>query len=115
MYERWATHLTWYAVLIAFLISAVWLVPIGMVQATTNVSIGLNVFTEFLIGYMLPGRPIAMMIFKTYGYFTMAQALSFTQDLKLGHYLKVPQRCLFAGQLVATIWACFVQLAVIEW
>lgn len=80
-----------------------------------QVSIGLNVFSEFLIGYMLPGRPIAMMMFKTYGYITMRQALAFAQDLKLGHYMKVPQRHLFWGQLVATIWACFVQLAVIEW
>ncbi len=39
---------------------------------------------------MLPGRPIAMMLFKTYGYITMAQALYFLQDMKFGHYLKVP-------------------------
>ena len=52
--------------------------------------IGLNVLTEFLVGYMLPGKPIAMMLFKTYGYITMAQALYFLQDMKFGHYLKVP-------------------------
>ena len=48
--------------------------------------------TEFIIGYMLPGRPIAMMLFKTYGYITMAQALFFLQDMKLAHYMKVPVR-----------------------
>jgi hypothetical protein len=42
-------------------------VPIGIIFATTNIQIGLNVITEFIIGYMLPGRPLAMMIFKTYG------------------------------------------------
>lgn len=30
-----------------------------------------------------------MMIFKTYGYITMSQALSFVGDLKFGHYMKV--------------------------
>ena len=31
-----------------------------------------------------------MMMFKTYGYITMYQALQFTSDFKLGHYMKVP-------------------------
>ena len=41
---------------------------------------------------MQPGLPTAMMLFKTYGYITMYQALAFVQDLKLGHYMKVPPR-----------------------
>ena len=49
-----------------------------------------SVFTELIIGYALPGHPIAMMIFKTYGYITMYQALQFTSDFKLGHYMKIP-------------------------
>jgi hypothetical protein len=61
-----------------------------MIQGITNWQLGLNVLTEFIVGYMLPGRPMAMMLFKTYGYITMAQALYFTQDMKLGHYIKVP-------------------------
>lgn len=86
----WDTHLTWWALIIAFLLSIVFLVPIGMVQGITNTQLGLNVLTEFIVGYMLPGRPIAMMLFKTFGYITMAQALYFIQDMKFGHYLKVP-------------------------
>ena len=31
-----------------------------------------------------------MMMFKTWGYITMAQALTFTSDFKLGHYMKIP-------------------------
>lgn len=45
--------------------------------------------TEFVYGYIQPGRPLALMIFKTYGYITMSQALSFVSDLKFGHYMKV--------------------------
>jgi hypothetical protein len=51
--------------IVALIIAAVWLIPVGMIQATTNIQIGLNVITEFLIGYMLPGRPMGMMMFKT--------------------------------------------------
>lgn len=32
-----------------------------------------SVITELIIGYVLPGRPVAMMLFKTWGYITMAQ------------------------------------------
>jgi OPT family oligopeptide transporter len=86
-----------------------------MVQAITNIQIGLNVFTEFIIGYMLPGRPIAMMSFKTYGYITMAQGLYYTQDLKLGHYMKIPPRTLYWGQGIMSLWGSIVQVAVIYW
>ena len=65
-----------------------WFLPIGFIQAITNVQLGLNVFTEFLIGYMQPGKPNAMMLFKTYGYITMTQGLAFTQDMKLGQLIR---------------------------
>ena len=42
----------------------VYIIPIGMIQAITNQQIGLNVITELIIGYALPGRPVAMMMFK---------------------------------------------------
>ena len=90
-------------------------VPIGIIQAITNQQVGLNVITELIIGYALPGRPIAMMMFKTWGYITMAQALQFTQDFKLAHYMKVPPRPMFFCQVVATVIAGTVQLGVQAW
>ncbi|KAL3703828.1 hypothetical protein TMatcc_009517 [Talaromyces marneffei ATCC 18224] len=86
------THLTWWAFFVSLIICCFWFVPCGIVQATTNIQIGLNVITEFIIGYMQPGRPMAMMLFKTYGYISMYQGLFFLQDMKLGHYMKLPQR-----------------------
>ncbi|KAF4541792.1 putative small oligopeptide opt family protein [Lasiodiplodia theobromae] len=109
------TELTWWAYIIAVLIAAAWFVPIGMVWAITNVQIGLNVFTEFVIGYMLPGRPLAMMCFKTIGYITMFQGLLYTQDLKLAHYMKLPPKTVFWAQGVATVWGSVVQIAVLDW
>jgi hypothetical protein len=54
-------------------ISFFYVIPIGMIQAITNQQVGLNVITELIIGFGLPGRPVAMMMFKTWGYITMAQ------------------------------------------
>ena len=90
-------------------------IPIGIILAITNQLIGLNVITELIIGYLLPGRPIAMMMFKTWGYISVIQGLSFISDFKLGHYMKIPPRPMFFCQVVATIVAGTAQLAVQAW
>ncbi|VDB85097.1 unnamed protein product [Peniophora sp. CBMAI 1063] len=113
--EVWHTGMPVYAFVIALLISISLTVPIGIIQAITSNQLGLNVITELIIGYMVPGHPIAMMQFKTWGYITMTQALQFTQDLKLGHYMKIPPRPMFWCQVVATVIAGTVQLGVQSW
>ncbi|PSS37359.1 hypothetical protein PHLCEN_2v836 [Hermanssonia centrifuga] len=113
--EVWHTEMPVWAFILALFISFFYILPIGMIQAITNQQVGLNVITELIIGYALPGRPIAMMMFKTWGYITMAQALLFTSDFKLGHYMKVPPRPMFWCQVIATAVAGTVQLGVQSW
>ena len=60
---------------------------------------GLNIITEYMMGYIYPGRPIANVCFKTYGYISMTQAVSFLSDFKLGHYMKIPPRAMFHAQV----------------
>ncbi|KAM3445235.1 hypothetical protein NHJ13734_000573 [Beauveria thailandica] len=111
----WDTGFPAWAFVVCILLPIIWLIPIGLVQAITNMQLGLNVLTEFIIGYMVPGRPLAMMMFKNYGYVSMSQALYFAQDLKLGHYMKVPPRVMFASQLIASIWSAIVQILLMNW
>ncbi|KAI0124710.1 OPT family small oligopeptide transporter [Xylariales sp. AK1849] len=111
----WPTGFPWWAYVVCILIPLIWTIPTGIIQAVTNIQLGLNVLTEYVIGYMLPGRPLAMMMFKNYGYLAMSQALYFAQDLKLGHYMKVPPRVMFWSQLVASIWSAIVQITVMNW
>ncbi|CAK7218725.1 hypothetical protein SBRCBS47491_003608 [Sporothrix bragantina] len=108
------TNLAWWAFLLAVAIAFMFSLPIGIIQAVTNNQIGLNVLTEFVFGYIQPGRPLALMLFKTYGYITMSQALSFVGDLKFGHYMKIPPRTMFMAQVVASTFACFIQVAVLN-
>ncbi|KAJ2887694.1 hypothetical protein FB639_001135 [Coemansia asiatica] len=105
----------WYWVIVATALPFIFTIPIGIVQALSNQQPGLNVITEFIIGYARPGDPIANVTFKVYGYITMAQALSLVGDQKLGHYMKIPPRHLFIAQLVGTIICAFVQLGVAFW
>jgi len=60
---------------------------------------GLNVISEYVFGLIYPGRPIANVCFKTFGYISMAQAVSFLSDFKLGQYMKIPPRSMFLVQV----------------
>lgn len=113
--EVWPTELPVYGIVVALLMAIFFIIPVGVLLAMTNMSLGLNVISEFIASYLVPGQPIAMMLFKTYTYISNAQAIVFTQDLKLGHYMKIAPRLIFASQLVSTLWGAVVQLAVVKW
>lgn len=113
--RAWNTEMPIWCLIIALLIAIVFLIPVGVIYAITNIAVGLNVVTEFIIGYMLPGKPLAMMFFKTFGYITNNQAVTFVSDMKLGHYMKLSPRLLFSAQFIATIWGSLVQIAVLRW
>uniref|UniRef100_A0A453QHJ7 Oligopeptide transporter 7 n=1 Tax=Aegilops tauschii subsp. strangulata TaxID=200361 RepID=A0A453QHJ7_AEGTS len=108
-------QLPWWGVLLACGIAFFFTLPIGIITATTNQTPGLNIITEYIIGYLYPGRPVANMCFKVYGYISMHQALMFLQDFKLGHYMKIPPRTMFMAQVVGTTIAAFVYLGTAWW
>ncbi|KAL0352608.1 UNVERIFIED_CONTAM: Oligopeptide transporter 4, partial [Sesamum calycinum] len=91
-------QLPWWGLLFASGLALIFTLPISIITATTNQTPGLNVITEYIIGIIYPGRPIANVCFKTYGYISMSQAVSFLNDFKLGHYMKVPPRSMFIVQ-----------------
>ncbi|KAI6022264.1 hypothetical protein PISMIDRAFT_94076, partial [Pisolithus microcarpus 441] len=86
----WPTYLSVWAFVVALFIPFTYVIPFEMIQAMTNQQVGLKeLIRDF--GYVLPGRPIAMMMLKTWGY-TMTPALTFAANFKLGHYMKIPPR-----------------------
>ncbi|KAH6658562.1 Tetrapeptide transporter, OPT1/isp4 [Truncatella angustata] len=109
--QVWDTKLTWWGFILCILIGVALTLPVGIIQAITSQQTGLNIITEFIVGYMLPGRPIAMMLFKSWGYMLMSNSLTFVQDMKVGHYMKVPPRSMFRAQLFAVVWLSLVQIA----
>jgi OPT family oligopeptide transporter len=89
--------------------------PNGVILAMANNDVGLGGIMELIIGYALPHRPIAMMLFKSWGNITMNQALSLTSCLKIGHYMKVPPCLIFFCLVIGTTVSSTVQLGVQEW
>ncbi len=100
---------------LAFIFAAVFVLPFGIIQAITNQHFTVSVLSEILIGYALPGRPVAVMIFKTLASDTVSQAVTYCSDLKFGHYMKIPPRLIFTGQVVASICAAFSSIVSQEW
>ncbi|PWN33125.1 small oligopeptide transporter [Meira miltonrushii] len=109
------TNLSWWAFFVSLILALIFFMPIAIIQATTNIGIGLNVLTEFMVGYIQPGRPMAMMLFKAYGYMALYQGIGFASDMKLGHYMKVPPRVTFSAQVIACVWSAVVQVSVLNW
>lgn len=70
---------------------------------------GLNVITEYIIGYIYPGYPVANMCFKVYGYISMKQGIAFLEDFKLGHYMKIPPRSMFMAQVLTSLLLLFLK------
>lgn len=114
-YYKETLQLPWWGILLACGIALFFTLPIGIITATTNQTPGLNIITEYVIGYMYPERPVANMCFKVYGYISMTQALTFLQDFKLGHYMKIPPRSMFMAQVVGTVISVIVYLLTAWW
>ncbi|XP_074268234.1 oligopeptide transporter 7-like isoform X4 [Silene latifolia] len=97
-YYKEQLQLPWWGVLLACGVAFLFTLPIGIITAITNQRPGLNIITEYIIGYIYPGYPVANMCFKVYGCISMRQAVTFLQDFKLGHYMKIPPRTMFMAQ-----------------
>ncbi|KAM0748072.1 OPT-domain-containing protein [Meredithblackwellia eburnea MCA 4105] len=99
---------------LAIAMAVVFLIPVGIIAAITNTTLGLNVITEFVAGYIFPGKPIANIVFKVYGYMTLVQCIDLTADMKLGLYCKIPPRALFICQVYGTALGSIVNYSLIR-
>ncbi|KAI0012951.1 OPT-domain-containing protein [Xylariaceae sp. FL0662B] len=113
--EYYPVHLPWYGLVLALGICAVLFIPIGIVMAVTNQHSSIYLICQLICGVVFPGKPVANMVFVTYGYISSAQGIKFAADLKLGHYMKIPPRILFLVQMAATIVSSVTQIIVLNW
>ncbi|ORY32760.1 OPT superfamily oligopeptide transporter, partial [Rhizoclosmatium globosum] len=107
-------NMPWWGIFFNIFLCAIFILPFGIVPAVSGFYLFLNVLTEFVIGLMIPGQTVAVMAFKSWGTNSLAQALTLTQDLKLGQYLHIPPYAMvfaqfwgtFLNAIVSTI-ACY--------
>jgi OPT family small oligopeptide transporter len=111
----YATQLPVWGLLLALFLASFLALPVGIIQAVTNQQVGLQVMHELIAGYAFPGKPVANMIFKGTAFIGTTQAVGFSADLKLGHYMKIPPRMMFAAQTTAVVISCFTVVLTQNW
>ncbi|CAO1624938.1 unnamed protein product [Sympodiomycopsis kandeliae] len=110
--EVYDTGLPVWGVLLCIVIPTVYYLPSGFIYAQTGASIGVNLISELVAGYVLPSKSLPNMMIKLYSQAGLSQAFVFSQDLKLAHYMKIDPRLSFAVMLVGAVWSAFVQIFV---
>lgn len=133
--EIYDTDLPVWGLLVSLLLAAIYVLPGGFIFAMTSQEISVNLLAELIPGFLFIGKPVAVMVrglsnqdfrvcaradrtlfflqaFKTFSVQSLLSAFTFVQDLKLGHYMKVPPRTTFAVQVIAALLSGFTQVAV---
>ncbi|PIA19398.1 OPT superfamily oligopeptide transporter [Coemansia reversa NRRL 1564] len=105
----------WWGYLLSFAIAIVLVIPVGIIQAISNRQPGLSLVAELLSGIVLQGIPTGYSILKLYGHGSLAQALSYAQDMKLAHYMKIPPRQVLLYQLIGIVVSVIVQTCLFFW
>ncbi|KAF8055167.1 peptide transporter MTD1 [Lyophyllum atratum] len=95
--------LPWWGLIVALIISAVFLPFVITVYAITGFSPNIQNLVQMLGAAMIPGNPQANMYFTLYGYNTLDQARGLIRDLKMGQYTKLPPRVTFTVQSLGAI------------
>ncbi|KAJ7225946.1 OPT oligopeptide transporter [Mycena pura] len=113
--EIFPTRLPIWAACLALFLGTIVAIPSAILQAVANQPLGLQVVEEMIAGYILPGRPIANIVFKAISFTSTQQAVAFAGDLKLGHYMKIPPRMMFTIQTVSLVITSFVVTGVQNW
>ncbi|KAJ2318500.1 hypothetical protein IWW52_002524 [Coemansia sp. RSA 2704] len=105
----------WWGYMLSFAIAIVLVIPVGIIQAISNRQPGLSLVAELLSGVVLQGIPTGYSILKLYGHGSLAQALSYAQDMKLAHYMKIPPRHVLIYQLVGIVISVIIQTSLFFW
>ena len=96
-------------------INFIFLIPLTTIQSRTMFSFGLNVLVELIVGYAIPGNGLALAYIKALGTNIDRQALNFINDLKQGHYAKLPPRATYRCQLISVFITSFIQLGILNY
>ncbi len=96
--------LPWWAFIVSLILAFIFMVFIGGTYAMFAFG-GSNVQTvvQMIGSYIHPGNPMANMYFTLYGYNSVGQGFHMMNDLKLGIYVKLAPRSVFAAQVLGTL------------
>ena len=97
----------WWLTILCIFVGFAFTLPVGIIYAITGYMPGLNILTQVISGFIVPGQTTSVMAFKTMGYDISIQALGLSLDLKLGQYMHISPMSLVFAQLIGTILGSF--------
>lgn len=100
--HQYRTECPVWALPVALLLAVLFIVPIGIIQGMTAISISLRHFVCLIAGRMFQ-KMIPVAIFSMFSHGVVTQALLFAGGCKLGHYFKIPPRITFMAQISAQL------------
>ncbi|KAH6887660.1 OPT oligopeptide transporter protein-domain-containing protein [Thelonectria olida] len=109
------TGLPWWGLIISVLINVVLLLPIGLMQATCNITVNTGVLAALIGGLIWPGKMVNNVVFKVFTLVCTFQGLGYVQSMKTGHYMKIPPRITFTAQCLSIVLSWLVQTGVNLW
>ncbi|KAL2267393.1 hypothetical protein VTJ83DRAFT_4670 [Remersonia thermophila] len=104
--------LPWWAYIISLCLGC-FIAPLStLLYSRFGNGIATNNLSKMLAGLILPERPVGNMYFAAWSHNVISNAVTLSNDLKMGEYLKIPPRVMFLTQVYGTILGGFVNYAV---
>ncbi|KAF9492268.1 oligopeptide transporter [Pleurotus eryngii] len=99
---RGQTTVAWWSYIIALILGSV-VAPFSILL-TARLGHGVNTsqLMKMVAGVLQPGKPVANLYFSMWSHEVIMTSLHLSSDLKMGQYLKIPPRVMFAAQLWGT-------------
>ncbi|KAG8688199.1 hypothetical protein FRC09_013053, partial [Ceratobasidium sp. 395] len=106
------TTLPWWGYILSLLVGA-FIAPFSnLLYARLGNGIATNQLMKMVAGAVHPGKPVANLYFSMWSHDVISTSIGLAGDLKMGQYLKIPPRIMFATQMWGTLLGAFINYAV---
>lgn len=102
-------------VMIAPIVTVIFIIPVGIVTAVSGMEPSLNLIAELIGGGFAPGDTMTVQYFRMFGSEPVYHALLYANDLKLSHYVKIAPRHMFWAQMWGALIGTVVSVGQWNW
>lgn len=113
-------YLPWWTYIVALLTGACTIIPLGWLYAVSNFQLPIGTFNELIYGVMIQAtkshhNPTGASFYGAIAGDAWYRAQYMLQDQKIGHYMHVSQRAIFASQVWGMLLGIPVNYAAMRW
>ncbi|PVU88909.1 hypothetical protein BB561_005640 [Smittium simulii] len=112
--EMASGEINWYLFMFSASLGVALFFPIAIVFAISTLRADPSILIQAFIGYLYPGRPVGNFAARSFGNMVLGQMLQSSENMKIGHYMKLPPRGVFLIQIVGTTICILTSLTTIK-